>query len=415
MAANDRHLSELFDHFLVRGNTGPLVNYLEAESHLPGPRGNLELAAAFVRRAAGQTGAARVRAWTFCADLSRISAREAPVNHPREFLAFCGAYGLGAVGAATPALTRRALQRLRVLARDERWRVREGVAMGLQELLRHQPAPALADLDTWIAGDDWRAMRAVAAGLAEPSVLAGNDRLPRAALKLHRKILRRFSAARDRSTEAFRTLRQGLGYTISVVAAAAPAEGFRLLRDLAASRDPDVRWILRENLKKKRLARADPSQVRALARLMAAAPAGVGRVRPRGDPPFRQIVYAVVARVPRGRVVTYGQVAALAGRPRAARMVGWIAHTGAPGLPWQRVVNHAGGLAKGYTGGREGHKAALRRDGVVVRRDETVDLVRYQWRPSTASISSTRVNLTRGRPAARPRSTSISFRRRQSA
>jgi len=106
----------------------------------------------------------------------------------------------------------------------------------------------------------------------------------------------------------------------------------------------------------------------------------------RPDPPlaesdFRRRVYAVVARVPRGRVITYGQLAALAGRPRAARMVGWIAHTGLPRLPWQRVVNRFGGLARGYTGGRYGHRRDLEREGVVVRDDNTVDLARYQWQP----------------------------------
>src|SRR2546426_714601 len=70
---------------------------------------------------------------------------------------------------------------------------------------------------------------------------------------------------------------------------------------------------------------------------------------------FVNRVHALVRAVPRGRVVTYGQIAQLAGRPRAAREVGWIAHAGGKGIPWQRVVNRAGGLASGYTGGRAGH------------------------------------------------------------
>ncbi len=86
--------------------------------------------------------------------------------------------------------------------------------------------------------------------------------------------------------------------------------------------------------------------------------------------------------VPRGKVVTYGQLALLAGQPRGARQVGWIAHTGGGGLPWQRVVNRFGGLASGYRGGRVGHKADLQADGVRVRRDFTVDLTRYQWWPA---------------------------------
>ena len=57
--------------------------------------------------------------------------------------------------------------------------------------------------------------------------------------------------------------------------------------------------------------------------------------------------------------MTYGQLAALAGSAYAARIVGGIAHFGNPDLPWQRVVNKQGGLASGYPGGRQGHKAAL--------------------------------------------------------
>lgn len=97
---------------------------------------------------------------------------------------------------------------------------------------------------------------------------------------------------------------------------------------------------------------------------------------------FRDRVHAIVRAVPRGRVVTYGQVAFLAGRPRAAREVGWIAHAGGAHIPWQRVVNRYGGLARGYTGGPDGQKRALQRDGVRVGPNERVNLKRYLWWPS---------------------------------
>ena len=95
---------------------------------------------------------------------------------------------------------------------------------------------------------------------------------------------------------------------------------------------------------------------------------------------FRARVHAIVRAVPRGRVITYGQIALLAGRPRGAREVGWIAHAGGT-APWQRVVNHAGGLARGFTGGRQGHRRALRHDGIRVGQDGRVDLKRYLWWP----------------------------------
>jgi methylated-DNA-protein-cysteine methyltransferase-like protein len=84
------------------------------------------------------------------------------------------------------------------------------------------------------------------------------------------------------------------------------------------------------------------------------------------DTQFAQRVYALVAQIPKGRVMTYGQIAALAGNARAARIVGRIAHFGPPELPWQRVVNKKGGLAAGYYGGREGQKRDLEAEGVTV-------------------------------------------------
>src|SRR5262252_2446996 len=73
-----------------------------------------------------------------------------------------------------------------------------------------------------------------------------------------------------------------------------------------------------------------------------------------------QRVYELVAQIPKGRVMTYGQIAALCGAAWAAWEVGQIAHTGPDDLPWQRVVNKKGGLALGWpNGGREAHKAIL--------------------------------------------------------
>lgn len=96
---------------------------------------------------------------------------------------------------------------------------------------------------------------------------------------------------------------------------------------------------------------------------------------------FAAEVAELVRNIPKGRVMTYGQIAALAGNPRAARIVGGIAHYGDERLPWQRVVNKSGGLASGYPGGREGHKEALIKDGVKVREDYRVDIKNLIWWP----------------------------------
>lgn len=99
---------------------------------------------------------------------------------------------------------------------------------------------------------------------------------------------------------------------------------------------------------------------------------------------FRERVEALVAQIPVGKVMTYGQLAALCGSPRAARIVGGIAHYGDPDLPWQRVVNKQGGLASGYPGGKAGHAEVLEAEGYEVI-EYTVNTEKCLWRPSLFS------------------------------
>lgn len=96
---------------------------------------------------------------------------------------------------------------------------------------------------------------------------------------------------------------------------------------------------------------------------------------------FKQLVNELVTQIPQGRIMTYGQIAALCGSPRSARQVGGLAHFGDPNLPWQRVVNKQGRLASGYPGGRSGHKMALEADGVNVSKDFYVKVRDLIWWP----------------------------------
>lgn len=101
----------------------------------------------------------------------------------------------------------------------------------------------------------------------------------------------------------------------------------------------------------------------------------------RADKDFRDRVYAIVAQIPRGRVMTYGQIAALVGSPYAARIVGGVAHWGDPDLPWQRVVMKDGSLATGFPGGTVGHADALRAEGIEVGEDFKIDVNKLLWQP----------------------------------
>lgn len=99
------------------------------------------------------------------------------------------------------------------------------------------------------------------------------------------------------------------------------------------------------------------------------------------DDSFRYRVEHIVRQIPYGRVMTYGQIAALAGSAYAARIVGGIAHFGDPELPWQRVVNKRGGLAAGYPGGRAGHRKDLEAEGIRVSEDYYVNIQELLWWP----------------------------------
>lgn len=98
-------------------------------------------------------------------------------------------------------------------------------------------------------------------------------------------------------------------------------------------------------------------------------------------PRFHEEVISIVRSIPSGRLMTYGQIAALAGSPRAARIVGGIAHYGDPDLPWQRVVSKNGTLASGYPGGRKGHEQALAKEGIIAK-DFQVPIDKLIWWPA---------------------------------
>lgn len=101
---------------------------------------------------------------------------------------------------------------------------------------------------------------------------------------------------------------------------------------------------------------------------------------------FKDKVCHLVALIPRGRVMTYGDIAIACGQPRAARIVGGIAHFGPTELPWQRVVNRFGGLAAGYWGGRVQQKLDLEAEGVKVGDEFIVtDFERLRWLPEPRS------------------------------
>ena len=102
---------------------------------------------------------------------------------------------------------------------------------------------------------------------------------------------------------------------------------------------------------------------------------------------FEQQVITVLRQVPEGKVVTYGQVARLAGNPRAARQVVRILHTCSEKekLPWHRVVNREGHISLRPGQGYELQKALLKDEGVAFGSNDAIDLGRHGWREPFAT------------------------------
>ena len=98
---------------------------------------------------------------------------------------------------------------------------------------------------------------------------------------------------------------------------------------------------------------------------------------------FNQRIIDIIKSIPKGKVATYGQIAALAGNPRGARMVVRVLHTSSKkeNLPWHRVINSKGKISLSPGSGFELQKALLEKEGVVFKEDDSVDLKRFLWKP----------------------------------
>lgn len=99
---------------------------------------------------------------------------------------------------------------------------------------------------------------------------------------------------------------------------------------------------------------------------------------------LRNKVYALMRLLPKDKVTTYGDLAAMAGHPYAARRVGEIAHGGPIDLPWHRLVNAKGGLAIGFPGGQTVQQQLLEQDGIACNEQwRVVNFEERRWHPDT--------------------------------
>ena len=237
-----------------------LENALLERSGLPGPRANLELAAAFADVAGELANDGSWRALLFrWASLDELAA---PVNHPRGYLPFVALQALGAVHEqASEADQVGILSALRAGANDSRWRLREAVAFGLQRIGRHDFEVLRCVVVPWMRGSPLE-RRAALVALADTPLLAVRERAI-FALDLADQVVVSIFGTRELSDKepGVDVLLKALAFAPSVYVAAAPSEGFAVLSRWADLEGVAAKKMVAANLRKARLARHFPDEV----------------------------------------------------------------------------------------------------------------------------------------------------------
>lgn len=226
----------------ILSNLSDWDRYLLTESGLPGPRANLELLEA-VAEVGNEVSFNRY----LCYDIVK-----APTGSTEEFFAMCGVVGLGKLITEGK---NELLSHLRPVATDKRWRIRESVAIALQRLGLSDMDFLIKEMEAWSQGNLLE-KRAVVAALCEPKLLKDNDAVLKV-LTLLDQITKDLLNVTNRKDENFKTLRKTLGYGWSVAVVAGHEEGKCLMEKWFSHEDTDIRWIMKENLRKNLLNKMD--------------------------------------------------------------------------------------------------------------------------------------------------------------
>lgn len=213
--------------------TASIENLLK-NPNLPGPRGNLELMYSFAHSANAMEIAE-------CMSYLRDDLR----NSPEEFVVMCGLVGYAVLNRQNlPGC----LAFLRRFASHGSWRIREAVAMGIQETGAGNMDLLILHLKSWLDGNELE-KRAVVAGLCEPRLLIDKDNVNEV-LQILWDITLGFSASPGKISDAAKTLRQALGYGWSVAIVHHPIAGKKIFEQLAGMDNPHIRHIGKKISKK---------------------------------------------------------------------------------------------------------------------------------------------------------------------
>jgi hypothetical protein len=222
------------------------IPYLKDHSNLPGPRGNLELLYSFSK----------------CAKKEEINEcikyiKDNTENSPEEFLGMCGIVGYAVQNKDKNELV---FEFLRKYASNKSWRIREAVAMGIQEISENNMNETLRNIVKMKDGNCYD-KRAVVAGLCEPKLLK-EEKTATSVLKILNEITEVLDHNNKLSDEE-ESLRKALGYGWSVAIVHAPENGKKMLENLLKEKKgKHLKWIIKENLKKNKLIKMDMDWVK---------------------------------------------------------------------------------------------------------------------------------------------------------
>jgi len=225
----------------IKGVSNESIDELMSNSKLPGRRANLELMWQFSKKAT-KNEIESCLSYKGC-DLD---------NTPEEFVVMCGVLGFCVRNKNNPQF---ALKGIEEFANSSSWRVREASAMGIQELLTLSAEDVLQILDEWSSRNE-RYKRCIIAGLCEPKNLKSKDVLENAFYYLG-KFTEGFDSIATKLTEDQKILRKALGYAWSVAMVEDLDQGKSLFERFVESENKNIRWIVKNNLKKNRLQKID--------------------------------------------------------------------------------------------------------------------------------------------------------------
>lgn len=246
-------LEPLIEAAVQHGDAQPLELYLTERARLSPTYTNLPMAHAFADLI-GEIAVREPRTETLLDTWAALTPNAIPPNDRREILPMAAILAYGQVAVVCRDRWEAVVNKLHTAASDPGWRIREMVAAAFQRMLTADWDRAYKVLYSWLSDHEPLVIRAAAAAVAEPPILTDAHRGENA-LEIQVGAVERFATfpANRRREESVRVLRQALGFTLSVAIAAVPDSGFAFLQKLAGSPDKDIQWIVKENLKKKRL------------------------------------------------------------------------------------------------------------------------------------------------------------------